>query len=85
MRDRPQGIGPFRVKTPQQQGDRGRVVDGAGELPQVGQKARLEPADERYRLGAPPSPVHSTSALSNSTQHRVRLPEWRWHMWQEQV
>jgi len=46
-------------------------------LPQLGQKARLENADERQVAGGPPLPTHRTLSLGNSTQAWVRAPEWR--------
>lgn len=54
-------------------------------LPQVGQKARLDPLEERHVAGAPPGPVQSTCPGGNSAQHRVSAPECRWHIRQEQV
>jgi hypothetical protein len=54
-------------------------------LPQVGQKARLDPLEERHVAGGPPGPVQSTCPGGNSAQHRVSAPECRWHIRQEQV
>lgn len=54
-------------------------------LPQVGQKARLDVAEDRQVSGAPPGPVQSTRSRGNSAQARVGAPEWRWHMRHEQV
>jgi hypothetical protein len=54
-------------------------------LPQVGQKAWLEWADERQVAGAPPGPVQATASRGNSTQAAVRAPVCRRHMRQEQV
>ncbi|KFC75598.1 hypothetical protein FG93_00619 [Bosea sp. LC85] len=55
------------------------------QLPQAGQKARLEWSDERKSDGAPPGPVQVIAPLGNSTQATVNAPVWRWHMVQEHV
>lgn len=54
-------------------------------LPQVGQKARLDPCDDRHVAGGPPGPVQVTRSPGNSAQARVSAPECRWHIRQEQV
>lgn len=54
-------------------------------LPHFEQKALLEKSEDLYVSGVPPSPIHSTDALGNSTQETVSAPEWRWHILQEQV
>ena len=54
-------------------------------LPQVGQKARLDPGDDRHVAGGPPGPVQVTRSPGNSAQARVSAPECRWHIRQEQV
>lgn len=54
-------------------------------LPQVGQKARLDPCDDRHVAGGPPGPAQVTRSPGNSAQARVSAPEWRWHIRQEQV
>jgi hypothetical protein len=53
--------------------------------PQVGQKARLDPCDDRHVAGGPPGPVQVTRSPGNSAQARVSAPECRWHIRQEQV
>ena len=54
-------------------------------LPQVGQKARLDPCDDRHVAGVPPGPVQVTRSPGNSAQARVSAPECCWHIRQEQV
>ena len=54
-------------------------------LPQVGQKARLDPCEDRHVAGGPPGPVHCTRSRGNSAQARVSAPECRWHIRQEQL
>lgn len=53
--------------------------------PQTGQKAREEMPDDRQTEGAPPGPVHRIRSLATETQTRDGAPEWRWHMWHEQL
>jgi hypothetical protein len=54
-------------------------------LPQTGQKARLDRAEDRQVAGGPPGPVQSTLSRGNSAQASVSAPEWRWHIRQEQL
>ena len=55
------------------------------ELPQAGQKARLEYADERQVAGAPPAPVQRTDWRGNSTQLALGAPVCLRQKSQEQV
>lgn len=55
------------------------------ELPQMGQKARLERGEDRHMAGVPPGPIHKTRSRGNSTHAAVSAPVCRWHILQEQV
>jgi hypothetical protein len=55
------------------------------ELPQTGQKARLERGEDRHVAGLPPGPIHETLSRGNSTHAAVSAPVCRWHILQEQV
>ena len=42
-------------------------------------------SDDRQTAGAPPGPVQWIRSFATLIQTAEGAPEWRWHMWQEQV